>query len=75
MKTKDQQGLYFQGKFKANTYNDAIKELYELKEIPEGFCVNENHAANGYSVVDANGIQHIYELSPSEFYNEFMKLK
>jgi hypothetical protein len=25
--------------------------------------------------VDGNGIQHIYELSPKEFYNAFMKLE
>jgi predicted transcriptional regulator len=36
--------------------------------------VNAGYEANGYSVVDGNGIQHIYELSPKEFYNAFMKL-
>lgn len=75
MRTKDRQGLYFQGELKADNYSDAIKELYQLKEIPKGFCVNDTHEANGYSVVDAKGVQHIYELSPEEFYNAFMKLK
>ena len=72
---KDKQGLYFNGEFKADNYSDAIRELYQLNEIPKGFCVNEDHEANGYSVVDSNGVQHIYELSPKEFYNAFMKLE
>lgn len=74
MRTKDKQGLYFQGEFKAGNYSDAIKELFQLEEIPIGFCVDEDHEANGYSVVDSNGIQHIYELSNSEFYNSLMNL-
>lgn len=71
---KDKQGLYLNGEFKADNYSDAIRELYQLNEIPKGFCVNEDHEANGYSVVDSNGVQHIYELSPKEFYSAFMKL-
>lgn len=71
---KDKQGLYFNGEFKADNYSDAIRELYQLNEIPKGFCINEDQEANGYSVVDSNGVQHIYELSPKEFYNAFMKL-
>jgi predicted transcriptional regulator len=71
---KDKQGLYFNEEFKADNYSDAIRELYQLNEIPKGFCVNEAHEANGYSVVDSVGVQHIYELSPKEFYNAFMKL-
>ena len=71
---KDKQGLYFNGEFKADNYSDAIRELYQLNEIPKGFCVNEDYEANGYSVVDSNGVQHIYQLSPKEFYNELMKL-
>lgn len=74
MKTKDTQGLYFQGELKEENYSDAVKELYQLDKIPSGFCINESHEANGYSVIDANGIQHIYELSPKEFYEAFMKL-
>ena len=74
MRTKDKQGLYFNGEFKADNYFDAIRELYQLNEIPSGFCVNEDYEANGYSLVDSNGVQHIYELSPKEFYNAFMKL-
>lgn len=75
MRTKDKQGLYFQGEFKAGNYSDAIKELYQLNEIPNGFCINEDYEASGYSVVDGNGIQHIYELSPSEFYDTLMNLQ
>ncbi|MFA5575345.1 MAG: hypothetical protein WC994_09895 [Brumimicrobium sp.] len=74
MRTKEKRGLYFQGEFKAGNYSNAVKELYQLNEIPCGFCVNENFLANGYSVVDSNGIQHIYELSPKEFYMAFMNL-
>jgi hypothetical protein len=74
MRTKDQQGLYFQGEFKANTYSNAVKELYGLNEVAKGFCVNEDFKAKNYSVVDANGVQHIYELSPKEFYRQLMKL-
>ena len=74
MKTKDKKGLYFQGDFKADNYCDAVRELYQLNEIPDGFCVNEDYEANGYSLVDSNGVQHIFELSPKEFYNAFMKL-
>jgi hypothetical protein len=72
---KDKQGLYFQGELKANSYVDAVKELFQLKEVPKGFCVNSDHVAEGYSVIDSNGVQHIYELSPSDFYENFMKLE
>ena len=75
MRTKDKQGLYFQGEFKAGNCSDAIKELYSLDEIPGGFCVNEDYEANGYSVVDSKGIQHIYDLAPKDFYNELMMLQ
>ena len=75
MRTKDKKGLYFQGEFKAGNYSDAVKELYQLNEIPNGFCVNEDCEANGYSIVDGNGIQHIYELSPKEFYKAFLNLE
>lgn len=44
---KDKQGLYFNGGLKADNYCDAIKELYQLTEIPRGFCVNEDYEANG----------------------------
>ena len=71
---KDKQGLYFQGEFKADNWTDAVQELYQLNEISNGFCVNEDYEANGYSVVDSRGVQHIYELSPKEFYNQLMKL-
>jgi predicted transcriptional regulator len=74
MRTKDKKGLYFQGDFKAGNYCDAVRELYQLNEIPDGFCVNEDYEANGYSLVDSNGVQHIFELSPKEFYNQLMKL-
>lgn len=72
---KDQQGLYYQGDLKATSYSEAVKELFQLKEIPAGFCVNEDYEAEGYSVVDSRGVQHIYELSPKEFYNALMKLE
>lgn len=72
---KDKQGLYYQGELKASSYSDAIKELYQLKEIPAGFCVNEDYEAEGYSVIDANGVQHIYELSPKDFYDNLMKME
>jgi Tfp pilus tip-associated adhesin PilY1 len=74
MKAKDEQGLYFQGKIKANNYSGAIKELYGLNIIPKGFCVSTDYKANKYSVVDSNGIQHIYDLCPNSFYNAFMQL-
>ena len=75
MRTKDKKGLYFKGEFKAGSYNDAIKELYQLNKISSAFCVNEDYEANFYSVVDDDGIQHIYELSPKEFYRAFMNLE
>ena len=71
---KDKQGLYFQGELKAVNYRDAVKELYKLTEIPKGFCVNEDHEANGYSVVNSKGVQHVYELSSSAFYDALMNL-
>lgn len=75
MRTKDKSGLYFQGEFKSANYSDAINELFQLNEIPNGFCVNEDYDASGYSVIDTNGVQHIYDLSPKEFYNQLMKLE
>lgn len=71
---KDKQGLYFNGEFKADNWTDAVKELYQLNDIPSGFCVSTDYEAEGYSIVDSRGVQHIYELSPSEFYNQLMKL-
>ena len=71
---KDTQGLYLNGELKADNYRDAVKELFNLNEIPKGFCVNEDHEAVGYSVVDSKGVQHVYELSPSKFYQAFMNL-
>lgn len=77
MKTfkKDKQGLYFQGEFKSASYQDAIKEVYQLDEVPSGFCINADHKANGYSIVDSDGIQHIYDLNAVEFYDNFMNLE
>lgn len=72
---KDKQGLYFQGELKAQTWNDAVRELYQLSEIPSGFCVSTDYEAKGYSVVDSRGVQHIYELSSSAFYDALMKLE
>lgn len=72
---KDKQGLYYQGELKADNHADAIKELFHLDEIPKGFCVNADHEAEGYSVIDVNGVQHIYELSPNEFYDNLMKME
>ena len=69
------EGLYYNGELKADTYFDAIKELYQLKTIPKGFCINEDHEANGYSIIDKFGVQHIYELYPDEFYDQLMRLK
>lgn len=70
MKTKDRAGLYFNGEFKADNYEDSIKEIFKLDEFPESFALSTKHEANGYSIVDSRGIQHIYDLSPSEFYNK-----
>lgn len=75
MRTKDKQGLYLQGELVATSYRDAIKHMFELETIPNGFCVNADHEADGYSVVDINGVQHIYELNPSKFYDTLMNLE
>jgi predicted transcriptional regulator len=75
MFTKDQQGLYDAGNLVAISYLDSLKYLYQLENIPDGFCVNEDYEAKGYSVVDSRGVQHIYELSPKEFYNALMELQ
>jgi hypothetical protein len=74
MKTKDIQGLYFKGSLIAITYSEAVKRVFEMESIPKGFYVNEDHPANGYSVVDSKGVQHIYDLLPSKFYSELMNL-
>ena len=75
MKRKiDKKGLYYMGEFKTGNFTDAVKELYEMMEIPSGFCVDESYKAFGYSVVDSRGVQHIYELSPSAFYAALMNL-
>lgn len=71
---KDKQGLYLDGKLITDGYLESIKEIYQLENVPAGFCVNSDYAANGYSIVDANGVQHIYELSPDKFYNNLMKM-
>jgi hypothetical protein len=75
MRAKDKQGLYFQGELKAENYSDSVKELFQLKEIPKGFCINADYEANGYSIVDSRGVQHIYELSPSKFYDKLMDME
>ena len=71
---KDKKGLYYYGQFKTENYSDAVKLLYNIDTIPDGFCVDEGFQATGYSVVDGNGIQHIYELSPRKFYDNLLKL-
>jgi predicted transcriptional regulator len=70
----DKQGLYFNGNLVADNYRDAIKDVYQLNDIPKGFTINQDEPANGYSVIDSNGIQHIYELSPIKFYNALSNL-
>ena len=70
---KDKPGLYLNGKLIMDGYLESIKEIYQLENVPAGFCVNSTYEANGYSIVDTNGVQHIYELSPYEFYNNLMK--
>ena len=71
---KNKTGLYFKGKFMTASYIGAIKELFGLKKIPDGFCIDEDHNACGYSIVDNFGIQHIYELCHAEFYSALMRL-
>lgn len=71
---KDKKGLYYLGIFQTDSYTTAIKKIYELSEVPNGFCVDANYNATGYSVVDCNGVQHIYELNPTKFYDALMKL-
>jgi len=74
MRTKDKMGLYFCGILIANNYRDAVKELFQLNEISRDFLINEDHNANGYSIIDCNGVQHIYEISPAKFYESLMNL-
>lgn len=71
---KDTHGLYLNGELKGENYTDAIKYLFRLDEIPKGFCVDEDYEADGYSVVDSNGVQHNYEFSQKEFYKALMEL-
>lgn len=71
---KDKPGLYYQGERVARFYVDAVKVLYQLNTVPLGFCVNTDYEANGYSVIDSRGVQHIYELDPGMFYEKFMEL-
>ena len=71
---KDKKGLYLNGKLIADGYLESIKEIYQLENVPAGFCVNSAYEANGYSIVDTNGVQHIYELSPDELYNNLIKM-
>jgi hypothetical protein len=72
---KDIQGLYYQGGLVAITYSESIKIIFDLDAIPKRFCVDEDHPAIGFSIVDINGIQHIYELNNRKFYSELMKLE
>ena len=51
-----------------------LKDIFQLNIIPIGFCVNSDHDASGYSIVDSKGVQHIYDLNPQRFYDELMKL-
>jgi len=71
----EKKGLYYKGELKAEDWNHAVKELYELNAVPSNFIVCEDHEAWGYSVIDAKGVQHIYELSPEKFYRAFMRLE
>ena len=71
---KDKKGLYYQGERVAKTYAEAVKVLYQLNTVPQGFCVSTDYEAKGYSVIDSRGVQHIYELDPAMFYDKFMEL-
>lgn len=75
MQNKDIQGLYFQGSLIAATYSEAVKRLFEMESIPKGFSVNADHEAEGYSVVDSKGVQHIYELDSNKFYDKLINIK
>lgn len=72
---RDIQGLYYQGGLVAITYSESIKRIFDLDTIPKGFCVNEDHPAIGFSIIDEKGIQHIYELDNRKFYDKLMKLE
>lgn len=74
-RVKDKPGLYYMGELVATNYIDSLKELFQLKEIPNQFCVSTDYMAFDYSIVDNKGVQHIYELSPHEFYEALMNLK
>ena len=75
MKTKDKAGLYFNSEFKADNYEDSIKEIFKLDEFPESFSLSTKHEANGYSIIDSRGVQYIYDLNPGNFYNKLTDLE
>ena len=72
---KDKPGLYFNGEFKASNYENSIMEIFKLSEFPEDFKLNTKHQANGYSIIDNRGVQHIYDLNPGNFYNKLTDLE
>jgi hypothetical protein len=74
MTTKDKQGLYLNGKFQTASYSESLKSIFGLSEIPKGFMVDEDYEANGYSIVDTRGVQHVYELDPIKFYEALSNL-
>jgi hypothetical protein len=74
MRTKDKQGLYLNGNFESVSYSESLKSIFGLSEIPKGFMVNADNPANGYSIVDSNGVQHVYELDPIKFYEALSNL-
>lgn len=73
MKT-DKKGLYKNGEFVTDSYVEAVKSIYGLKELPNNFIVDESTEANGFSVIDNRGVMHIYELDAKKFYNYLLDL-
>lgn len=45
MEILDKQGLYLNGKLIADGYLESIKEIYQLENVPAGFCVNSAYEA------------------------------
>jgi hypothetical protein len=71
MRTKDKKGLYLNGEFKTANYRQALALMYDNSNVN---IVIEDFDYSGYSVIDGNGVQHVFELSPSKFIDKLMNL-
>lgn len=75
MLNKTEQGLYYNDKLVARTYEEAIKHIFNLDIIKFGHQLNRSHKAIGYTVVVGEVECTFDKTNSSNFYNLVLELE